>query len=278
MTALTAARPTPAQLLAKHMELVDQAVVDGHTIALYRDPRLSTSYDFQFVQNRLFSVLLKARLQFADRTFLLICSTYTLVWLFLLFSAGTSLLNLNAHELYDRFKAAGGLHFTALALMTLFGAMAACTVIYIGVAAAAIGAQPFTSFAKSPEPLALILRTLNSGWAAGLVGAAAIIALPTVILAFLFGQTRIFFAMARDGLFPQALAKVNPRQGRYLKLLPAIVLYLSYVVLLAAVKNGVEKESLQASANWGVHAIYLLLALVMLHGKPRRNPARSAAA
>jgi CRP-like cAMP-binding protein len=104
--------------------------------ALYRDPRLSTSYDFQFVQNRLFSVLLKARLQFADRTFLLICSTYTLVWLFLLFSAGTSLLNLNAHELYDRFKAAGGLHFTALALMTLFGAMAACTVgvvLWIGV-------------------------------------------------------------------------------------------------------------------------------------------------
>lgn len=74
------------------------------------------------------------------------------------------------------------------------------------------------------------------------------------------------------------LAKVNPRQGRYLKLLPAIVLYLSYVVLLAAVKNGVQKESLDAAANWGVHLIYLLLALVMLHGKPRRNPVRSATA
>jgi hypothetical protein len=78
--------------------------------ALYRDPSLSTSYDFQFVQNRLFSVLLRSRLQFAARTFLLICSTYTLVWLFLLLSAGTSLLNVDAHEFYDRFKAAGGLH------------------------------------------------------------------------------------------------------------------------------------------------------------------------
>lgn len=96
--------------------------------ALYRDPRLSTSYDFMFAQNRLFSVLLRSRIQFADRTFLLICSTYTLVWLFLLFSAGTTLLDVNAMELFHRFKAAGGLHFTALALLTLFGAMATCTV------------------------------------------------------------------------------------------------------------------------------------------------------
>lgn len=73
------------------------------------------------------------------------------------------------------------------------------------------------------------------------------------------------------------LAKVNPRQGRYLKLLPAIVLFLSYVVLLAAVKNGIEKESLTLSANLGVHVIYLLLALVMLHGKPRRSTTRAVA-
>lgn len=72
-------------------------------------------------------------------------------------------------------------------------------------------------------------------------------------------------------LLAMPLAKVNPRQGRYLKLLPAIVLYLSYVVLLAAVKNGVEKESLSGHAYWAVHALYLLLALVMLHGKPRRS-------
>ncbi|MBC7368594.1 MAG: PH domain-containing protein, partial [Undibacterium sp.] len=94
--------------------------------ALYRDPRLSTSYDFMFAQNRLFSVLLRSRIKFADRTFLLVCSSYTLVWLFLLFSAGTSLLNVNAPELFQRFKAAGGLHFTALTLLTLFGAMATC--------------------------------------------------------------------------------------------------------------------------------------------------------
>ena len=88
----------------------------------------------------------------------------------------------------------------------------------------------------------------------------------------------LVFMVPIIALLALPLAKVNPRQGRYLKLLPAIVLYLSYVVLLAAVKNGVEKESLTVSAYWGVHVIYLLLALVMLHGKPRRNPVVSAAA
>lgn len=100
--------------------------------ALYSDPRLSTSYDFKFVKNRLFSVLLRSRLQLANRTFLFICSAYTLVWLFLLFSAGASLLDVNAAELYHRFKAAGGLHFTSLALLTLFGSMAACALGVVG--------------------------------------------------------------------------------------------------------------------------------------------------
>ena len=81
----------------------------------------------------------------------------------------------------------------------------------------------------------------------------------------------LVFMVPVIALLALPLAKVNPRQGRYLKLLPAIVLYLSYVVLLAAVKSGIEKESLAVSANLGVHVIYLFLALVMLHGKPRRS-------
>lgn len=69
------------------------------------------------------------------------------------------------------------------------------------------------------------------------------------------------------------LAKVNPRQGRYLKLLPAIVLYLSYVVLIVAVKNAVEKSELSAHYFWAVHMLYLVLALALLYGKPRRRAA-----
>lgn len=64
------------------------------------------------------------------------------------------------------------------------------------------------------------------------------------------------------------LAKVSPRQGRYLKLLPAIVLYMSYVVLLIACKNVVAKGQLPAYVFALVHVFYGLLALRLLSGRP----------
>jgi APA family basic amino acid/polyamine antiporter len=63
----------------------------------------------------------------------------------------------------------------------------------------------------SREPLAHVLRTIGYGTVGNLLGYAAFIALPSVILILLFGQTRIFFVMARDGLLPEALSKVHPR-------------------------------------------------------------------
>lgn len=67
------------------------------------------------------------------------------------------------------------------------------------------------------------------------------------------------------------LSKVNPRQGRYLKLLPALVLYLSYVVLIIAIKNAVEKKELLSYAFWGVHGLYLALALILTYWRPKRS-------
>ncbi len=93
----------------------------------------------------------------------------------------------------------------------IVGSMAACTVIYIAVAAAAVGAISYTKFANSPEPLALILRELGQGDIAKVIAIAAVIALPTVILAFLYGQSRIFLAMARDGFLPAPLARISAR-------------------------------------------------------------------
>ena len=93
----------------------------------------------------------------------------------------------------------------------IVGSMVACTIIYILVAAAAIGAVPFASFADSPEPLALILRELGRPGVAHVIATAAVIALPTVLLAFLYGQSRIFLAMARDGFMPQSLAVISKR-------------------------------------------------------------------
>jgi basic amino acid/polyamine antiporter, APA family len=93
----------------------------------------------------------------------------------------------------------------------IVGSMLICTLIYILVAAAAVGSLSFTRFANSPEPLSLILRELDQPLVAHVIAVAAVIALPTVILAFLYGQSRIFLVMARDGFLPASLAHISSR-------------------------------------------------------------------
>lgn len=98
----------------------------------------------------------------------------------------------------------------------LIGSLAICTLIYILVAAGAIGAvgaQPGGELATSKEALAYVLRAIGHGWAGDLVAIAAGLALPSVILMMMFGQTRIFFTMSRDGLLPPMFARLHPRYG-----------------------------------------------------------------
>jgi len=95
----------------------------------------------------------------------------------------------------------------------IIGSMVVCTILYMIVSACAVGAWPYTGFAKSAEPLAFILRELHHPVGAFAIAAAAIIALPSVILVMMFGQTRVFFVMARDGLLPQGLSRLRGRGG-----------------------------------------------------------------
>jgi basic amino acid/polyamine antiporter, APA family len=95
----------------------------------------------------------------------------------------------------------------------IVGSMLVCTAIYMAVAIAAVGALPFQQLANSPEPLALVLRSLGQPVAGHLIALAAVIALPSVILVMMYGQSRIFFVMARDGLLPRRLALVSKRTG-----------------------------------------------------------------
>lgn len=96
----------------------------------------------------------------------------------------------------------------------ILGSLGVCTLIYLLVAAAAtgaMGAQPDGALADSKEPLALVLRELGYPWIGTVVAVAAGLALPSVVLMMLYGQTRIFFVMSRDGLLPERLSKVHPK-------------------------------------------------------------------
>jgi APA family basic amino acid/polyamine antiporter len=121
----------------------------------------------------------------------------------------------------------------------LLGSLLICTLFYMVVAAGAIGTiggQPIMNAAGTPlvtgspelarqcalsqyrealvcsnEALAHVLRAIGYSRLGNWIGYAAFIALPSVLLIQLFGQTRIFFVMSRDGLLPQALSRVHPR-------------------------------------------------------------------
>jgi APA family basic amino acid/polyamine antiporter len=146
----------------------------------------------------------------------------------------------------------------------IIGSMAACALIYVAVAATAIGAMPTARFAASPEPLALILRGLGQDGVAIAIGAAAVIALPTVILAFLYGQSRIFFVMARDGLLPAALAKVSSRGV-------PIRMTLATAVAVAILAGLAPLDQIASLANAGTLAAFIAVSvclLVLRHRQP----------
>ena len=154
----------------------------------------------------------------------------------------------------------------------IVGSMVACVAIYMAVAAAAIGALTYTHFADSPEPLALILREIGQGWAARILGLSAVIALPTVILAFFFGQSRIFFTMARDGLLPQSLARVSKR-GTPVR----ITIFTAFVVAVIAAIFPLNE--IAALANAGTLTAFVAVCAAMLamrRREPDREPASSA--
>jgi len=150
----------------------------------------------------------------------------------------------------------------------IVGSMAACVVIYMAIAACAIGAAPVASFAQSAEPLALILRTLGSDTAAKVFGAVAIIALPTVILAFLFGQTRIFFVMARDRLLPEGLGRVHPRSG------VPVAVTIGTAVIVAAIAAFLPLAEIAALANAGTLCAFVAVSASMMVLR-RRDPGRA---
>ena len=103
--------------------------------------------------------------------------------------------------------------------IAIIGSLVVCTIIYVLVSVAAVGALPAAQLAESDAPLSEALEEgAGLPWAATLTSFGALIAITSVLLVILYGQTRIFFAMARDGLVPESWATVNARTGTPSKL------------------------------------------------------------
>ncbi len=91
----------------------------------------------------------------------------------------------------------------------IIGSLIISSILYIVVAAVLTGMVPY-KLLNNAAPVAFALQYVGSNWIASIVSVGALCGITSVLLTSLFGQTRIFFAMSRDGLLPEIFSKVHP--------------------------------------------------------------------
>ncbi|MEQ1607410.1 MAG: amino acid permease [Hyphomonadaceae bacterium] len=92
----------------------------------------------------------------------------------------------------------------------ILGSLVICTILYILTCAVLVGIVPYREL-NVPAPIALAVDRMGLPWFAILVKVGAFAGLSSVMLVLLYGQTRIFYTMARDGLLPPVFAKIHPK-------------------------------------------------------------------
>jgi APA family basic amino acid/polyamine antiporter len=148
----------------------------------------------------------------------------------------------------------------------ILGGLAICTVIYVIVGAVLTGMVPYTELAVA-DPLSRALELAGFKAIGGVVALGAVISMSAVLLVFQYGQPRIFFAMARDGLLPKWAATVNPRTH-----VPSTTTILTgvFVGLWALIGDAAETYDL---TNIGTLFAFMLVSigvLVLRHTEPER--------
>jgi APA family basic amino acid/polyamine antiporter len=129
--------------------------------------------------------------------------------------------------------------------IAIITSLAVCTLLYILVSTAAVGAMPYTKLDGQEAPLAHVLDTLGFDWGATLISFGALVAITSVVLTILYGQTRIMFAMCRDGLLPRGFAKISEKRRTPVRITA------TFGILIAALAAFVPLEEIAKLVNIG---------------------------
>jgi APA family basic amino acid/polyamine antiporter len=149
--------------------------------------------------------------------------------------------------------------------IAILGSLFVATVLYILVALAATGALPFKELEGSEAPLADVLDGAGFSFGATVISIGALIAITSVVLTVLYGQTRIMFAMSRDGLVPSWLAYVHPRTRT------PVYTTAFFALFIAALAAVVPLEEIAKLVNIGTLFAFLLVnigVMVLRHTRP----------
>ena len=151
----------------------------------------------------------------------------------------------------------------------ILASLAVCTALYVGVALVVTGMQKYSALSVK-APLADAFTAAGAHWLSGFISAGAVAGLTSVTLLLLMGQSRVFFAMSRDGLLPRTFSQVHPRfktPYRSTMLLGLVVACFAAVIPLKALAELV---------NIGTLAAFILVSLgVMILRRTRPDLPRA---
>jgi APA family basic amino acid/polyamine antiporter len=138
----------------------------------------------------------------------------------------------------------------------ILGSLAIVTLLYMAVSLIVTGVRPYSEIdPDDAAPLATAFNAVGVDWMGNIVAVGACIGLTVVCMILLLGQSRVGFAMARDGLLPEALARVHPKFGtpyRFTLITGAVV---------AVIASFVPLSTLAALVNIGTLFAFIVVAL-----------------
>ncbi|MER6524107.1 amino acid permease [Streptomyces sp. NPDC001508] len=146
----------------------------------------------------------------------------------------------------------------------ILGSLFVCTVLYVAVSVVVTGMQHYSQLSID-APLADAFKATGHPWFAGVISFGAAVGLTTVCLILLLGQTRVFFAMSRDGLLPRFFSRVHPRFRTPHR--PTILLG----VVIAVVAGFTSLSELAELVNIGTLFAFVVVAVgvvILRHTRP----------
>ncbi len=149
----------------------------------------------------------------------------------------------------------------------ILGGLAVCTLIYIVIGFVLTGMVPYQDLGKAADPLAYALTATGLQGIAKIVALGAVFSMAAVLLVFQYGQPRIFFSMARDGLLPQWAARIDAKTR-----IPYVTTLLTGVVvaLWSAIGDANETYDLTNIGTLFAFVLVCLGVVVLRHTDPDR--------
>jgi APA family basic amino acid/polyamine antiporter len=150
--------------------------------------------------------------------------------------------------------------------IAIIGSLVIATILYILVSVAAVGALPADQLAGEDAPLAVALdEGAGISWGADIVTFGALVAITSVVLTILYGQTRVAFSMCRDGLLPTRLGTV------WEKTRTPVILTLVFAIPIAILAAFVPLKEIAQLVNIGTLFAFLIVNVAVIwlrHSKP----------